>query len=241
MKIALIGYGKMGKTIEKIALKRQHEILFTSNHTPDSQILKGVDVAIEFSCPEAAFDNIKICLENDIPVVCGTTGWLKKRLDIEQLCKERKGSFLYASNFSIGVNLFFEINRQLAQLIAPYKEYKAEIHEIHHIEKKDTPSGTALTLAEILLEKGIAKKWTLESKDREHQLLITSKRLDQVPGIHTIYYRSAIDDICLEHKAHSREGFALGAIIASEWIRKKKGIFSMKDVLNINIQNKINK
>ncbi|WP_103327116.1 4-hydroxy-tetrahydrodipicolinate reductase [Bacteroidetes bacterium endosymbiont of Geopemphigus sp.] len=233
MKIALIGHGKMGKTIEKIALKRQHEISLTSNHTPDSQALNGIDVAIEFSCPEAAFENIKICLENNIPVVCGTTGWLKKRLDIEQLCKKREGAFLYASNFSIGVNLFFEINRQLAQLIAPYKEYKAEIHEVHHIEKKDAPSGTALTLAEMLLEKGIAKEWILESKEVENQLLITSKRLDQTPGTHTVCYRSVIDDISLEHKAHSREGFALGAVIAAEWIREKKGVFSMKEVLSI--------
>lgn len=235
MKIALIGYGKMGKTIEKIALKRQHEILLTANHTPDSRALKGMDVAIEFSSPEAAFENIKICLENNIPVVCGTTGWLEKRLDIEQLCKDREGAFLYASNFSIGVNVLFEINRQLAQLMSSYKEYKAEIHEVHHTEKKDAPSGTALTLAETLLEKGIAEEWVSESKEKENQLLITSERLDQTPGIHTIYYRSAVDDISLQHKAHSREGFALGAVIAAEWIRGKKGLFSMKNVLNIDL------
>lgn len=235
MRIALIGYGKMGKAIEKIALDRQHQIVFKTNQKPDAKFLEQIEMAIEFSHPKAAFENIKSCIENHIPVVCGTTGWLERKFAIEQLCKEKKGAFLYASNFSVGVNLFFEINRKLAELIAPYKDYEVEVQEAHHIEKKDAPSGTAITLAETILKQGIAQKWVLGSKNQEGQLLITSERIDQTPGTHTVLYRSAIDNISLQHKAHNRKGFALGAIIAAEWLQGKKGIFSMKEVLGIGV------
>ncbi|AID37468.1 4-hydroxy-tetrahydrodipicolinate reductase [Candidatus Walczuchella monophlebidarum] len=220
MNIALIGYGKMGKAVEKIARNRNHKIVLISTCTPDLTNLKEVNIAIEFSIPEAAFKNVKICLENNIPVVCGTTGWLDKLSEIKSLCQEKNGTFLYSSNFSIGVNLFFEINRIFAHIIAPYKEYEVSIEEKHHTEKKDTPSGTAITLAKAILNEG-------------NQLVITSQRIEHVIGIHTIRYHSTIDDISLQHRANNREGFALGAVVAAEWVSKKKGIFSMKDVLGI--------
>lgn len=227
MNIALIGYGKMGKAVEKIARNRNHKIVLISTCTPDLPTLKEVNIAIEFSIPEAAFKNVKICLENNITVVCGTTGWLDQLSEIKSLCQEKNGTFLYSSNFSIGVNLFFEINRRFAHIIAPYKEYEVSIEEKHHTEKKDAPSGTAMTLAKAILNEG--------KDERKNQLVITSKRIEHVIGIHTIRYHSTIDDISFQHRANNREGFAFGAVVAAEWVYKKKGLFSMKDVLGIGV------
>lgn len=234
MKLALIGYGKMGKAIENIALKRQHIFLLKTKNFPTYKELKNVEIAIEFSQPEFAFANIKICLEKNISVISGTTGWLFKMEEIKNICLINSGTFLYASNFSIGVNLFFEISKKFAQLINPYKkEYEIEIEEIHHIYKKDIPSGTAIRLAKILIKEGIAKQWVLGEKKIQEQLLITSKRLKKIPGLHIVKFQSVIEKIIFKHTALNREGFALGVVIAAEWINYKKGIFSMKDVLGI--------
>ncbi|AGC66894.1 dihydrodipicolinate reductase [Candidatus Uzinura diaspidicola str. ASNER] len=233
MKLALIGFGRMGKAIEKIALNRQHNILLKSIFCPTYKDLKNVEVAIEFSHPEFAFANIKICLEENISVISGTTGWLFKMEEIKNICLRNSGTFLYASNFSIGVNLFIEISRKFAKLIKSYKkEYEVEIEEIHHVNKKDVPSGTAIKLAKFLIKEGIAKKWVL-GKKKQYQLAISSKRFKNSPGIHVVKYQSVIENIIFKHTALKREGFALGAIIAAEWINYKKGIFSMKDVLEI--------
>jgi len=238
MKIALIGYGKMGKTIEEIALQRGHTVdlkididsieLFTKEN------LQQCDVAIEFTGPHSAKENILNCLNACTPVVSGSTGWLDSWPEVETVCKEKNGSFLYASNFSVGVNIFFELNKKLAQLMKGHKEYDISMEEIHHTQKKDAPSGTAITLAEqILQEIPHKKKWVnMESTDAE-DLSIISKREDPAPGTHSIKYSSSIDDIEIIHTAHSRQGFALGAVLAAEYIRDKKGIFSMKNVLNI--------
>lgn len=234
MKLALIGYGKMGRAIEKIALNRQHNILLKTKNCPTYKELKNIEIAIEFSQPEFAFANIKICLEENISVISGTTGWLLKMEEIKNLCLKNSGTFLYASNFSIGVNLFFEINRKFAKLINPYKkEYEVEIEEIHHINKKDSPSGTAIRLAKFLIKEGIAKQWVLRKKKIQDQLLIISKRFKNIPGIHLIKYQSVIEKIIFKHTALKREGFAIGVIIAAEWIGYKKGFFSMKNVLGI--------
>jgi 4-hydroxy-tetrahydrodipicolinate reductase len=235
MKLALIGYGKMGKAIENIALNRQHNILLKTKNCPTYKELKNVEIAIEFSQPEFAVANIKKCLEQKISVVSGTTGWLFKTSieEIKNFCLKNSGTFLYASNFSIGVNLFFEINRKFAKLINPYKkEYEVEIEEIHHLNKKDTPSGTAIRLAKFLIKEGIAKQWVLKKK-KQKQLLINSKRFKNIPGIHIIKYQSVIENIIFKHTALSRKGFAIGVVSAAEWISYKKGIFSMKDVLGI--------
>lgn len=234
MKLALIGYGRMGKAIEKIALNRQHNILLKTKNCPTYKELKNIEIAIEFSQPESAFTNIKICLEENISVVSGTTGWLFKMEEIKNICFQNSGTFLYASNFSIGVNLFFEINRKFAKLINPYKkEYEVEVEEIHHINKKDAPSGTAIKLAKFLIKEGIAKQWVLRKKNTQNQLLILSKRFKKIPGIHIIKYQSVIEKIVFKHTAFNREGFAIGAVIAAEWINYKKGFFSMKNVLGI--------
>ncbi len=233
MNLAIIGYGRMGKAIEKIAINRKHNILLKSKFCPTYKELKNVEVAIDFSKPESAFANIKICLEQNISVISGTTGWLFKMEDIKKICLRKSGTFLYASNFSIGVNIFIEISRKFAKLIKSYKkEYEVEIEEIHHINKKDVPSGTAIRLAKSLIKEGLAKKWVLGEKKKDH-LLINSKRFKKVPGIHVIKYQSFIENIIFKHTAFNREGFALGAVIAAEWISYKKGIFSMKDVLEI--------
>lgn len=236
MNIAIIGYGKMGKAIEKIAKIRNHKISLCYDGTPSIHLLNdsNSDVAIEFSQPHSAFNNIKICIENDIPIVSGTTGWLDKFEIIKKICKEKNGSFLYSSNFSIGMNIFLEINRKLSQLLHLYsKDYEVTIEEIHHKDKIDKPSGTALSLAKDIVNNKMKETWVLDDKKTKNQVLILSKRFNNVPGIHVVKYESKIEDIKIKHKAHSREGFALGAVIASEWIQNKKGIFSMREVLGI--------
>jgi 4-hydroxy-tetrahydrodipicolinate reductase len=236
MKIALIGYGKMGKTIEGIALQRGHEIVLRTNidnledNTPEN--IRKADVAIEFTGPESAFDNIILCLESGVPVVSGSTGWLDRYEEVREYCLSRGKAFLYASNFSIGVNIFFELNKYLASLIAPHPEYNVSLTEIHHTQKKDAPSGTAITLAEQVLEKIRRKKsWVNHISDNLDELEIISQRTDPAPGTHLVRYQSAIDDIEIVHTAHNREGFATGAVLAAEYIQGKKGVFGMKDVL----------
>ena len=232
MRIALLGYGRMGKAIETIALERGHVINLKVNKDSDEFILKDCDVAIDFSLPKTAFENISRCIEEDTPVVSGTTGWLKRYDDVVELTEKKNGSFLYASNFSLGVNIFFELNSKLAQLMSKLADYKVNIEEIHHTQKLDAPSGTAITLAEGIIEKTSYKEWTLD-KPKSEQIGIIAKRKEKVPGTHKIAYTSTVDTIDIKHTAHSRQGFALGAVIAAEYIHDKKGIFTMKDVLNI--------
>jgi 4-hydroxy-tetrahydrodipicolinate reductase len=238
MNIALIGYGKMGKTIERLALAAGHSVVLkidqdnTGDLNPDR--LKGVDVAIEFSRPESAYDNISRCLEAGVPVVCGTTGWLDQLETVKALCEARKGAFLYASNFSVGVNLFFALNRHLARLMANYPQYEPALLEIHHVHKLDAPSGTAITLAEDLMSALPEKqKWVNTAPGAPDELAILSERIGEVPGTHEVRYASAIDTITIRHEAHSREGFAYGALVAAEWIVEREGCFEMKDVLGL--------
>ncbi|WP_341655843.1 4-hydroxy-tetrahydrodipicolinate reductase [Blattabacterium cuenoti] len=236
MNIAIIGYGKMGKSIKKIAKIRNHKISLCYDDTPSLFLLKNSnsDVAIEFSQPHSAFKNVKICIENDIPIVSGTTGWLEKFEIIKKICQKKNGSFLYSSNFSIGMNIFFEINKKLSKLLQLYdKDYEVTIEEIHHKEKIDKPSGTAISLAKDIVNNKMKKTWILDERKTKNQILILSKRFNHVPGIHIVKYESQIEDIKIQHQAHSREGFALGAVIAAEWIQNKKGVFSMKEVLGI--------
>ncbi|WP_185869689.1 4-hydroxy-tetrahydrodipicolinate reductase [Blattabacterium cuenoti] len=234
MNIAIIGYGKMGKTIEKILKIRNHNISLCYDETPTSFLLKGTDVAIEFSEPYSAFNNILLCIKNNIPIVSGTTGWLEKFETIKKICIEKNGSFLYSSNFSIGMNIFFEINKKLSKLLYPYtNNFDVEIEEIHHKEKIDKPSGTAISLAKDIINNKMKETWTSNEKKTKHQILIFSKRLENEPGTHTILYKSKIENIKIQHKAHNRDGFAFGAIIAAEWIKDKKGVFYMKDVLGL--------
>jgi 4-hydroxy-tetrahydrodipicolinate reductase len=232
MKIALLGYGKMGKTIEKIAIERGHEVVLKINKDIKEQDLSIADVAIDFSVPAAAYENITSCFKNQVPVISGTTGWLDKYEQAKEICEKENGSFLYASNFSIGVNLFFELNSHLAKLIAPFREYEVDIEEIHHTQKLDAPSGTAISLAEQIIQNSDKTGWKLD-KAEKNEIPITAKRIEDVPGTHVIAYRSPIDTIEIKHTAHSRQGFAQGAVIAAEWIKDKKGIFTMKDVLSI--------
>jgi len=237
MKIALIGYGKMGRAIEEIAIQKGHSIIIkiTSGNTSELMIenLQQADVAIEFTGPGSAYKNIKACLEAGLPVISGSTGWLDQRGDIENFCKQQDGTFLYASNFSLGVNIFFEINKKLAALMSAHPEYGVTIEEIHHTQKKDVPSGTAITLAEQVL-KNIKRlsKWAIENA-LPGELKITSKRIDPAPGTHHVLYHSEVDDIEIIHTAHNRKGFASGVILAAEFLSNKKGIFTMKDVLNL--------
>jgi 4-hydroxy-tetrahydrodipicolinate reductase len=236
MKIALIGYGKMGRTIEAIALRRGHSVLLkiSSHNLQDLKAdrLREADAAIEFTGPESAYDNIIRGLDAGIPVVCGSTGWLTRLEEVRQYCRQTNGSFLYASNFSVGVNIFFELNKRLATLMAPHPDYEPRITEIHHTEKKDAPSGTAITLAEQLLEKIQRKKgWVNHISDNLDELEILSERMDPAPGTHIVAYGSAIDTITITHEAHSREGFATGAVLAAEFLAGKKGIYRMSDVL----------
>lgn len=233
MRIALVGYGKMGKIIDEIAVSRNHEVVARLNETPTFENLNQPDVVIEFSQPEVAFQNIKNCLENHIPVICGTTGWLTKKPEIEQIAQKNNTAFLYGSNFSLGVNLFFALNEKLVTMMKNFNGYHVQLEEIHHVHKRDAPSGTALSLAE-----GIIKNhpkydaWKLdETKDNE--LGIFAIREDEVPGTHSVFYKSDVDEIEIKHTAFSRKGFALGAVIAAEWIKDKQGIFSMKDVLGL--------
>ncbi len=238
MKIALIGYGKMGKTIESIALERGHtaELKIDIDSMADftKENLLQCDVAIEFTGPHSAKDNITKCLDAGIPVVSGSTGWLDALDEVNDLCKEKNGSLLYASNFSVGVNIFFEVNKKLAQLMTGHDAYSVSMEEIHHTQKKDAPSGTAITLAEQIIEAIPAKKkWVNNETTDPEALQIISRREDPAPGTHSVVYSSAVDDIEIIHTAHNRNGFALGAVLAAEYICDKKGIFSMKNVLGL--------
>jgi 4-hydroxy-tetrahydrodipicolinate reductase len=238
MKLALIGYGKMGKAIEEIALKRGHTIVITidENNLQDftAEKMTGVQAAIEFTSPHSAYNNIKRCLELGIPVVCGSTGWTDKLEEMKIFCEAKNGSFIYSSNFSVGVNLFFELNKRLAALMADHKEYEVILEETHHTQKKDAPSGTAITLAEQVLGKITRKKqWVNELSDNPEDLEIISQRIDPAPGTHSIKYSSAIDTIEIIHTAHNRTGFATGAVLAAEFLHNRKGFYSMKDVLGL--------
>lgn len=232
MKIALLGYGRMGKSIEAIALNRNHTIVLKVADANADYNFLDADVAIDFSIPTAAVFNIKKALDAGIPVISGTTGWLDQYNDVLDYCKEKKGTFLYASNFSLGVNLFFELNQKLSELMSGFPEYTTELEEIHHTQKLDAPSGTAITLAEQIIKHTDYTNWTLDQA-KPKEIHIEAKRIENVPGTHKITYNSEIDSISIKHTAHSRQGFALGAVIAAEWIKDKKGVFSMKDVLNI--------
>ena len=233
MKIALLGYGRMGKAIEKFAKQRAHEIVYKHDKNEVEGDLSLADVAINFSVPNAALENIKLALKKQIPVVCGTTGWLEHYEEIVSFCNTQKSGFLYASNFSIGVNLFFKLNAIAAKLMKSQNEdYRPSLEEIHHIHKLDAPSGTAITLAETVMEESDLTEWELNG-DSKDKLKIKSLREGEVPGTHIIKYTSSVDEITLKHEAFSRDGFALGAVIASEWLVGKEGIFSMNDVLNI--------
>ena len=236
MNIALIGYGKMGKTIEQVAVSRNHHIKlkidldnlddFNQNN------LNDIDVAIEFTGPHTAYNNVLKCIEYKTPVVCGSTGWLEHISDVENKCKANNGSFLYASNFSVGVNIFFEVNKKLAQLMEGKNQYDVSIREIHHTQKKDAPSGTAITIAEQILSNNTSKQhWVNEKPSSKEELFIKSERIDPYPGLHEVTYSSEIDEIQIIHNAHSRDGFALGAVLAAEYVANRKGIFTMKDVL----------
>lgn len=232
MNIALLGYGKMGKVIESIAVERGHHIVLKTTSKDKSYSLTNVDVAIDFSVPNSAVDNISNCLNNGIPIISGTTGWLDSYQDMVELCNEKNGAFLYASNFSLGVNIFFELNRRLSKLMQRLPEYAVSLEEIHHTQKLDAPSGTAISLANDIIENSDFTSWTLKTP-QPHEIGITAKRIENVPGTHEVTYDSKVDCIQIKHTAHSRQGFALGAVIAAEWIRGKKGIFTMKDVLNL--------
>ena len=233
MKIALLGYGRMGKAIESIAKSRGHEVVAIIDKDNPKDTLNGAEVAINFSVPSAAVANITHALNEDVAVVCGTTGWLESQADIESLCATKKGAFLYASNFSLGVNIFFALNEKLAQMMKQHKQYDASITEIHHTQKLDAPSGTAITLAEGILPHTDKNIWALEEEAKKMNLPIRAERLADVPGTHTVDYNSETDKISIEHIAHNRDGFALGAVVAAEWVNGKSGIFTMKDVLNI--------
>lgn len=239
MNIALIGYGKMGKAIETIALERGHQIVLTIDLHNAADLtaanLAKADVAIEFTSPHSAYENVVKCLEAGTPLVCGSTGWLDKWNDVVKLCDQKKGAMVYASNYSVGVNIFFEINKRLAELMTPHKEYDVKMEEIHHTQKKDSPSGTAVTIAEQILERIPRKKeWVNNSTSDASQLEIISERIDPAPGTHKVLYTSSIDDIEIIHIAHNRTGFATGAVLAAEFIATgKKGVFSMKEVLGL--------
>lgn len=238
MNIALIGYGKMGKAIEEIALQQGHHIVLKiASHNLDSftpEEIRKADVCIEFTSPHAAYTNVKTCLSAGVPVVCGSTGWLDQKKEIEAYAQQQGVGFIYASNFSVGVNLFFHINKQVAALMAKYPQYSVAMEEIHHTAKKDAPSGTAVTLAEGILEhRKDIHHWVNEASQDPNALSIVSKRIDPAPGTHTVFYRSEIDDIILNHTAHNRKGFAGGAVLAAEFLVGKQGLYTMNDVLGI--------
>lgn len=233
MKLALLGYGKMGKTIEKLAIKKGHEIVYKLGSDFEEGTLKEADAAIEFSIPEAAVENITRCFKEGIPVVSGTTGWLDDYKKMLKKCEDRNARFIYASNFSVGVNLFFSINDYVAKLMAPWNEYDVSVEEIHHTQKKDAPSGTAITIAEGIIKHTNKENWKLEETS-EKTIPITAKREGDVKGTHSVEYSSKIDTISIKHEAHTRDGFAKGAILAAEWLAKKEsGVYTMKDVLGI--------
>ncbi len=231
MKIALLGYGKMGQVIERIALERGHQIVLRKDEFNTYDGLSTADVAIDFSIPTAAVSNISSCFHANVPVVSGTTGWLEHYSEMEALCNEKQGGFISSSNFSLGVNIFFELNEYLAKIMSQF-DYKVSMEEIHHTQKLDAPSGTAISLAKGVIQNSAYAKWTLDNP-KEKEIHIEAKRIGDVPGTHTVTYDSTVDSIELKHTAHNREGFALGAVIAAEWLAGKKGIYTMKDVLNL--------
>ncbi|GGD03080.1 4-hydroxy-tetrahydrodipicolinate reductase [Hyunsoonleella pacifica] len=233
MNIALLGYGRMGQTIEKIAISRGHDIILKVDKDDTDYDISKADVAIDFSIPSVAFNNITKCLENGVPVVSGTTGWLADYDKAIALCKQNNGAFIYASNFSLGVNIFFELNKNLAKMMSNLSQYNVTMEEIHHTKKLDAPSGTAITLAEGVIENNANyDTWKLDETN-EKSIPIVAKRIEDVPGTHTVNYASEVDSITIEHIAHNRQGFALGAVVAAEWLVGKTGVFSMNDVLNI--------
>lgn len=232
MKIALLGYGKMGKVIEKIALERGHEIVLRKDSSDTFEGITKADIAIDFSVPTSAVSHISECLNQNVPVISGTTGWLENYDEMVQLCQAKNGSFIYASNFSLGVNIFFELNNYLAKMMKNLKDYNVSMEEIHHTQKLDAPSGTAISLANGIIENTDYVNWTLENPT-SNQIYIDAKRKENIPGTHSVFYDSKVDQIEIKHTAHSREGFALGSVIAAEWLIGKKGVFTMKDVLGI--------
>ncbi|RZL09714.1 MAG: 4-hydroxy-tetrahydrodipicolinate reductase [Pedobacter sp.] len=245
MRIALLGYGKMGQLIEKMALQRGHEISVkigageTEKLTPE--LLHDTDIAIDFSAPSIVLDHIYVCFAADLPVIVGTTGWYGNLQEVKNDCLQRNNTLLYGSNFSIGVNVFFQVNRYLAKLMNNYKAYDVQVEEIHHTQKLDSPSGTAMTIAEDIIELLNQKKeWVNQLADSPQeqvigsdQLLIESHRIENVPGTHTVVYSSEVDEIELKHTAHNRNGFALGAVLAAEWLENKQGFYSVNDVFKI--------
>lgn len=232
MKIALLGYGKMGKVIERIALQRGHEIVLRKSSSDSYNGLENADVAIDFSIPAAAVANITECLNTGTPIVSGTTGWLEEYPKMESLCQEKNGAFIYGSNFSLGVNLFFELNQYLGKLMSKFDQYQVSMEEIHHTQKLDKPSGTAISLANGIINTTKYTNWSLENTN-PNEVFIDVKRIDEVPGTHSIFYTSEVDTIEIKHTAHNRDGFALGSIIAAEWLIEKKGVFTMRDVLEL--------
>ena len=232
MKIALLGYGKMGQVIERIALERGHEIVLKKDENNTFDGLSTADVAIDFSVPTAAVPNISSCFHANVPVISGTTGWLEHYDEMVALCTAKNGGFISSSNFSLGVNIFFELNEYLAKIMSKLDSYKVEMEEIHHTQKLDAPSGTAISLAKGVIENSSYTNWTLEKPEAD-QIHIEAKRIGTVPGTHTVTYNSVVDAIEIKHTAHNREGFALGAVIAAEWIIGKQGVFTMKDVLDL--------
>ena len=237
MNIALLGYGKMGKVIEKIAINRGHSIILKVDKNFTDYDISKVDIAIDFSVPSAAVSNISNCLNHNIPVISGTTGWLDNYDTMVKLCNEKRGAFIYASNFSLGVNVFFELNKTLAKMMRALKQYDVSIEEIHHTQKLDAPSGTAISLANDIIEHTDYNDWELVNNDSSdapnNAVPIVAKRIENIPGTHTIKYASEVDNISMTHVANNRHGFALGAVIAAEWLLGKTGVYSMKDVLNI--------
>jgi len=238
MRIALIGYGKMGKAIEEIALQRGHEVVIKIDqpnlHEFTKENMAKAEAAIEFTSPHTAYNNVKSCIDFGVPIVCGSTGWTEQLDEMKKFCSQKNGSLIYSSNFSVGVNIFFEVNKKLAALMAPHNEYEVILEETHHTQKKDAPSGTAISLAEQVLEHvKRKKKWVNELSDNTEDLEIISQRIDPAPGTHSIKYSSVIDDIEIIHTAHNRQGFATGAVLAAEFIKDKKGFFTMKDVLGL--------
>ncbi|MBS3806879.1 MAG: 4-hydroxy-tetrahydrodipicolinate reductase [Bacteroidales bacterium] len=236
--IILIGYGRMGHEVEKVAKKRGHQVLMTIDQENQNEMtptnLQKADVAIEFSLPDAAYNNIMTCLQAGLPVVSGTTGWLDKMPQVEEYCHQHDQAFFHAANFNIGVNLFFKLNEYFARIMNNYSNYDIEVEETHHVHKVDAPSGTAKKLADILLQAiGRKKNWKKETAEKPEDLAVKSIREDEVPGIHRVMYHSDFDDIEIKHSAKSREGFALGAVMAGEFLQGKQGVFSMDDLLNL--------
>lgn len=246
MKIVILGYGKMGQLIEKFALKRGHEIALIVDADNRESItvedLADADIAIDFSTPDAALENISLCFEADLPLVVGTTGWYEHLQEVKETCLEADQALLYGSNFSIGVNIFFHINKLLAKAVSPYQQYDVEVEEIHHIHKLDAPSGTAITIAEGIIENSDLKKsWVNqvvgsneEVVNKPNELLIESLRIEEVPGTHTVLYSSEVDQIEFKHTAHNRDGFALGAVVAAEWLYGKKGFYQVTEIFDFN-------